>query len=191
MGQKTVIIGIIAVIIAGILGLVFLISGIGPDDSANPATSAKTVVDKELISVSDIVSDPLVYDGLTVKVESTVTDWIDKRSFIFNSRSGNGGLFGSNKVSSLLIIQKEPFRLSKNVAENELGLGELETVQVVGRVRIMTKAELEKELGRNFDDTKENIYDDRIEYDDNLIYNWKKRPVILVHRVEKPQISPK
>jgi hypothetical protein len=182
MGQRTIIIGIIAIVIAGFLGLIFLIRGLARP-AQSPRETVNTAVNENVIPVNQIVTDPYVYDGLRVEVEAKITDWVNKRAFTI----GNAGGFLGAPGGELLIIREDAYRLPKDTEDPNVALGDTDTVHVKGRVRVMTREEVQRALGLDFEDDQENRWDDRIEFDDNRIYGWDKRVVILASSVQKPQ----
>src|SRR5687767_11607970 len=60
------------------------------------------VVNRDTIPVTDIIQDPLVYDGLTLQVENLIADWVTKESFTLSS-GVRGGLIAGGDRRQLLI----------------------------------------------------------------------------------------
>jgi len=53
--------------------------------------------------VASIVNDPLAYDGLTVEIDSQISDWVTKKSFTLGS---SGGIFGGGGQQLLVVSEK-------------------------------------------------------------------------------------
>lgn len=171
MGQKSILISIAIIFFALIFMVVFVLNQI------QPKTNTKKVeipVGKTIKAV-DVVKDPLVYDELTIEIESQITDWVTKRSFtvvaVPSSTFGGPG-------KELLVIAKVPFPLPKDVTGNSVGIGETVNVRMKGKVRIMNRIELGRVLGLDLDGTD-------IKLDDNNISQWNEGSVLLVDTVEK------
>lgn len=176
MGQKSIIISIAVIIFAVIFVVLFILSRAVPATNTRKAEKARNaaVTVKNTVSAIDIVNDPLVYDGLTVEVESQITDWVTKRSFTVNA--SGGGLLGF--PGQLLVIRKTPFTLPQNAPENGIGLGETVNVHMKGRVRIVSREELTRVLGLDVDG-------EDIKLDDNNIARWREGSVLLLETVER------
>ncbi len=173
MGQKSILLTIGVIIFAVLFVVLLILSRLQP--SANKKTAQNAVVaPKNTVNAVDIISDPLVYDGLTVEVDSKISDWVTKRSFTV--AAGGGGLLGGS--GQLLVVSKSPFTLPQNAPKNGIGLGETVTVHLKGRVRIMDRVELERTLGLDLDGTD-------IKLDDNNIDSWKEGSVLFLNSVEK------
>ena len=142
--------------------------------------AVKEIVGKENVVVLDVVQDPLVYDGLTIQVEAPITDWVTKKSFtLFTGQ--RAGLLAGGEQSQLLVITRNPLPLPIDAEGSEVGLGETINVRIIGRVRIMDRAELGRALGIDFDAEKSDI-----ELDDNeAIVEWEEGSVIIAESVEK------
>ncbi len=173
MGHRSIFVIITLTVIAGIFGVLFLLGG--AQHKQNKKTSVNKIVPiKKNIDTINIVKDPLVYDGLTVEVESNITDWVTKRSFTLSATSG--GVFGGER--QLLVITKKPFSLPKGVTGNGVGLGETVKVHIKGKARIMDRVELGRELDLDLDGKD-------IRLDDNNIANWTEGTVLLADTVER------
>lgn len=173
MGQKSIIAVIVLVIAIIVFGVLLALRG------SNPASKAKNnvvsaVATKTIVNASDITGDPLVYDGLNVEVESGVNSWVTKKSFMVTS---SGGAFGSGG-RSLLVVAKSPFALLEKTSPTQLSLGEKVKVHLKGKVTILSKEQLAKELGVDFES-------DEFKLDDNNIRSWTLGPVLILDSVEK------
>jgi hypothetical protein len=124
--------------------------------------------------VDNLVSDPLVYDGLNVEVESKVVDWATKRVFTVGNTPGLLG--GGGKT--LIVVRSTNFRLPRDTKGNELGLGELVNVRLKGKARIMDKTELGLLMGIDLDGSD-------IKLDDGSINNWSEGTILILDSVEK------
>ncbi|GEM_PF-3279517 len=172
MGQKSILLTIGVIIFAVLFVVLLILSRL--ESPTNKKTAQKAVVTpKNTINTVDIINDPLVYDGLTVEVDSKISDWITKRSFTVST--GKGLLGGSGQ---LLVISKSSFTLPQNAPKNGIGLGETVNVHLKGRVRIMDRVELGRALGLDLDGKD-------IKLDDNSIDSWKEGSVLLLTSVEK------
>lgn len=171
---------IIALIsIAVILAVIFLIKGISSiagKNSQSQKTNTKIVpVTSLTVDPVNINKDPLVYDGLTVDINSTVSDWVTKKIFALNA--GTNTFFGGS-AGQLIVISSKEFPLHRKSDEKGLGLGETVNVHVRGRVRIVSRAELSRITGIDLDGKD-------IQLDDNSISGWTEGPVIILDSVEK------
>jgi len=177
MGRRSLIISIGVIIFAVIFIVLFLLSRLtAPSDKNKKLQNAKEAqaAVKTTISTNDIISDPLVYDGLIVDVETQIIDWVTKRVFAVNA--GTGGLL--RQTGQLLVISKTPFMLPKDIKDGSIGLGETVNVRLTGRVRIMDRVELERALGLPLDG-------EDIKLDDNSLHRWKEGSVLLLHSIER------
>lgn len=177
MGQKSILISIVIIIFAVIFVVLFILSRASSSkNNAQNAAKARDakVVTKTIVSAPDIINDPLVYDGLTVEVESQITDWVTKRSFTLSA--SEQGLLG--RQGQLLVVSKSAFKLPKKTTGKEVGLGETVNVRVKGKARIMDRVELGRALGLNLDG-------EDIKLDDNNISQWREGSVLLLDSVEK------
>ena len=175
MGQRSIVIAVILVIVALILGVVFVIRGIFFSPNVQKSTAPVSVA--TTVSVANALKDPIVYDGLTVDVNSSVSDWVTKR--VFTLRDGNaGGLFGVSNTGQLIVIADKNFSLNKKTNDPNLGLGETVKVHVKGRIRIMNKLELSQAMGIDLDKGD-------IKLDDNNLSSWKEGSVLILESVEK------
>jgi hypothetical protein len=169
MSQRTIFI-IVSIVVIFIVFIVLLLLRGTQRRSSEPQQLEEVV---ETVEVNNILDDPLAFDNLNVKVEAGITDWITKRAFTV---AASGGALGS--AGELLVIRKEPFSLPENTAGTGVGLGEEITVRIEGRVRILDREQLERELGLDLDG-------EDIQLDDNDISNWSRGSVLLADRVER------
>src|SRR3989304_863870 len=173
MGQRSIIILTILIIITVVFGVLFLVSRLlsgGGDEAPDNETEAVST----LTPAGNIVKDPVVYDNLTLEIESSITDWVTKNSFTL--LAGGGGAFGGGKRQLYVVFDKN-FKLPYETTTNEPGLGELVDVKVVGVERILTREELEVELGASLDDPK-------LELDNSSIDNWDYGILLIGEKVE-------
>ena len=175
MGQKSILVTIGVIIFAVLFVVLLILSRLEPSKSTKNQKT-QIVEPKKTINAVDVVEDPLVYDGYNIEVESQITDWVTDKSFTLLAGE-NAGVFGGTP-KQLLIITKSPFSLPKDTNEKEVGLGETVSVLVKGKARIMSKAELSRELGIDLDGTD-------IKLDDNDFDKWIEGSVILAETVEK------
>lgn len=180
MGQKSIILTIGLIIFAVIFGLVFLVSHINPSSKKKSATTTPIVAVKKTVSVDDITNDPLVYEGLTVEVDSQINDWVTKRAFTVTSAAAGGLFGGGGGGKQLLVIREKPFSLPAKT--NVLGLGETVNVHMKGRTVILNKKQLANVLGVDLDS-------DTFKLDDNNISSWQLGSVLLLDSVEKVESS--
>ncbi len=177
MGQKSILISVVVIIFAVIFAVLFILSRVSQpakNDQKAESAKGKQTAAKTIVNATDVINDPLVYDGLTVEVESQITDWVTKRAFTINASAQ--GLLGTQ--GQLLVVSKTPFKLPKGVLDEEVGLGEIVQVHLKGRVRIMDRVELSEALGLPLDG-------EDIKLDDNNIANWDEGSVLLLTSVEK------
>lgn len=177
MGQKSILISIVVIIFAVIFVVLFILSRAttpSRNDQKTQDAKSKQIAVKTNVNAADVINDPLVYDGLTVEVESQITDWVTKRAFTVNASAQ--GLLGTQ--GQLLVVSKTPFKLPKGTLDTEVGLGETIQVHLKGRVRIMDRVELGRALGLDLDGKD-------IKLDDNNIDTWDEGAVLLLRSVEK------
>ena len=116
MGQRSIIILTILIIITVVFGVLFLVSRLlsgGGDEAPDNETEAVST----LTPAGNIVKDPVVYDNLTLEIESSITDWVTKNSFTL--LAGGGGAFGGGKRQLYVVFDKN-FKLF--YGENDLCL---------------------------------------------------------------------
>lgn len=176
MGRREILITIGVVLFIVVFIVLFILSRIQPVVSnTNKQSNSKTpiVANKALIPVANIMSDPLVYDGLTVEVDSKVTDWITKRVFTVGN---NTSLLGGGR--QLIVVAPKNFELPKDTEGKELGIGELENVHLKGKVRIMDNVELGRVMGIDLEGSD-------IKLDDGIAGSFTEASVLLLDSVEK------
>lgn len=181
MESKVKWIVIALITIAVFLALLFLVRGIASIASKNSNqaqnTASKPVPVKKLtVGASSVIKDPLVYDGLTVEINSNVSDWITKSVFAVNA--GASSMFLGGTSGQLIIVSNKPFPLHKSSDEKGLGLGQTVSVSIKGRVRIVNREEFKRITGIDLDGSD-------IKLDDNKISTWKEGPIIILDSVEK------
>lgn len=185
MGRREILITVGVILFIVLFVVLFILSRITPSTTTNRNTKNNTtnststknttpLVKKEIISVNNIVTDPLVYDGLDVEVESKVVDWVTKRVFTVGSSGG----FLSNSGKRLLVVGRDDFKLPKDTKGTELGLGETVSVHLKGRVRIMNKEELGTLMGVDLEGTD-------IKLDDGNTDSWREGSVLILQSVER------
>lgn len=180
MGKREILITVGVILFIVVFVVLFILSRITPNTNTNRNTRNTTAnttpgvaIKKEIISVNNIVTDPLVYDGLDVEVESKVADWVTKR--VFTVGSSGGFLSGGGK--RLIVVGRNNFKLPKDTTGTELGLGETVNVHLKGRVRIMNKEELGILMGVDLEGTD-------IKLDDGNTDNWREGSVLILQSVE-------
>lgn len=178
MGWKYLVVSIVIVILSATFVAFFVFSRaqFATNNQKSEKTRNAAIVIKNTVSAANIIKDPLVYDGLTVEVESQITNWVTKRSFTV-STGGGGGLLGGGG-GTLLVIRDTQFTLPQDAPKNGIGLGETVNVRMKGRVQIMNKAELGRALGFDLDG-------EDIKLDDNNLSNWKRGSVFLLDAINK------
>lgn len=174
MGQKSILISIVVIIFAVIFAVLFILSRATTPTRTQNAQAKAELAPKTTVNAQDVISDPLVYDGLNVEIDTRITDWVTKKVFTVNA--GSGGLLG--RQGQLLVISKNTFTLPKDTPKGGIGLGETVEVKLKGRVRIMDRVELERAMGIDLDG-------EDIKLDDNNIDNWDEDSVLLLTSVEK------
>lgn len=169
-------IAVILVILFVIRGIVSLV-GSGTNESKK-TTAAKVVQPTKLtVNAANVIKNPLVYNDLTVEIDTTVSDWVTKRVFAVNA--GTSTMFFGGGVGQLIIIAPNDFHLHTSSDEKGLGLGETVNVRLKGKVRLVDRAEFEKLSGISLDGTD-------IKLDDNgSVRSWNRGPIILLDSVEK------
>ena len=177
MGQKSTILAIVLIIFAVIFAIVFVVRGIlslgGKEDKPKPNPET----DRKIVAVADIVYNPLVYEGQNVQINSSITDWITNKSFVFAATTSR---FGGNP-KQLLVVYKNPFPLPESTTGKQLGLGEKVPVVAKGKVSILNREELQSLLGVSLDSSE-------LALDNNpLISGWKEGVVIELESVEKQE----
>lgn len=164
--------------IAIFLAFIFLVKGIisvvAKNNTQKSSVKVPTII-KLTVSASDVIKNPIVYEGLTVQIDSNVSDWITKNVFAINAATNS--FFGGTS-GQLIIVSSKNFQLHTASDQEGLGLGELAKVHVEGRVVIVDRAEFQRITGIDLDG-------DKIKLDNNNISNWKKGPIILLNTVEK------
>lgn len=166
--------------VAVFLALLFLVRGIASIVSKNSNQAQKTSnkpvpIVKLTVSAANIIKDPLVYDGLTVEINSNVSDWITKNVFALNA--GSSSLLGGTS-GQLIVASSKKFTLNTSSDQKGLGLGENANVHIRGRVIIVNREEFKRITGIDLDGSD-------IKLDDNKISNWKEGPIIILDSVEK------
>lgn len=173
MGRRTII-GIVLVVLLVIFAILYISISIANNNKGNkkPITHPTQIFQ----SISGIVRDPLVYDGLNVQVEGNVNDWVTKKVFTLSENPtgilGNGG-------ASIPVIASKDFGLPKNSTQSILGLGDTSKVLVKGRVTIMDRNQLGEAIGFNLDGE-----DVKLE-NNSGISTWTRGSVILLSSVTK------
>lgn len=173
MGQKSILISIVIIIFAVIFVVLFILSR-ATQQTRNQREVKETTASKNLTGAMDVISDPLVYDGLTLEIEAPINDWITKR--VFSVSANQPGLLGIRR--QLLVVSKSTFQLPVKTTGTEVGLGETVNVRLKGRVRIMDRVELGRAIGLDLDGSD-------IRLDDNNIAGWDEGSVFLLTSVEK------
>lgn len=183
MGKREILITIGVILFIVVFVVLFILSRITPNTNMNANRNTRNTtanvtpgaeVKKEIISVNNIVTDPLVYDGLDVEVESKVVDWVTKRVFTVGSSGG----FLSSGGKRLIVVGRDNFKLPKDTTGTELGLGETVNVHLKGRVRIMNKEELGTLMGIDLEGTD-------IKLDDGNTDSWSEGSVLILQSVER------
>ncbi len=178
MGWKYLVVSIAIGILSVTFIVVFILSraqsATNTQKAEKPTNAA--VAAKSTVSTANVIKDPLVYDGLTVEVESQITNWVTKRSFTVFAGGGGGLLGGEGRT--LLVIRGTQFTLPQDAPKNGIGLGETVNVRMRGRVQIMDKVELGRALGLDLDG-------EDIKLDDNNIENWKEGSVLILDTINK------
>jgi hypothetical protein len=176
MGQKSMILASVLIILTVIILIIFVISrvlGSRPQKAEKPETTqTQTVVN--LVPANEILNSPLVYQGYTLEVDSKITDWVTNRSFTLSAGSGGNGLFGGGSQRQLLVIAKNPYNLPQDPDDGKLGLGELTEVIAKGQIQIYNREELEAALGISLDSSE-------LALDNNSIDDWTEGPVLLLN----------
>lgn len=179
MGSKTILGIIIFAVIAVIIAIFLVARGFQSPKTPKQTTSKveEAIIQKRLVSITDINNDPLVYESLSIETEAEINDWVTKRAFTLSVRIG-GGMLGGGRTEQLLVVSKNDFKLLPEISPKELGLGETVNVNVKGRVRFVDRETLEEILGISLDN-------ELIKRDDNSISKWDKGSVLLLESVVK------
>lgn len=173
MEKKYILLAILITAI-GFLALIFIVRGIiGLANRNSNVKEAVKEVQLRAITASEIVSDPLVYKNQKATVDAKVNDWLTNRSFTLANSSSR---FGT--VTELVVVANNSFPLPENAGEVQLALGESVDVRAKGTIKILNKAELEKELGVSLDSPE-------LKLDDNDLSEWTLGPVLILDSVEK------
>lgn len=173
MEKRTIAI-IAAIALVFILFLMILISAVQHKPSNKTAAQAVNPIAKQTnVEIGKVVDEPLVFDGLSIEIEGTITRWINKRTFYVSS---GGGVFEGS--SSLLVISSSDYPLPKDAGSNQPGLGEEAKVHIVGKARIIDKEKL-TEL------TTIDLNSDKKEISDTGLASWDRGIVIVADKVEK------
>ena len=173
MGRKTILAIVVFIVVVIFVVLFLIASAIGGGNKPNKPNTPPTQV---LQTVPNLVKDPLVYDGLNVKFEGNVSDWVTKRVFTVSSQAPSA--FGGTGAS-IIVISNSDFNLPKDSTSTVLGLGDTSKVLVTGRVTIMNKDQLSQAMGID-------LNGDDIKLDDNsLVQNWTRGSVLLLSTITK------
>lgn len=172
MGTKSLLAIIGLVIFIVVFGILLVIKGV--QSNAKKQEVKNTVVVNNTVNVTDIVRAPLVYKDLTVNVNSQIGTWTTKNSFFLTSSSGTFGSQGAQ----LLAIREAQFRLPQDTPADQIALGQLSKVAIKGRVKVVTKTELEAILGYNFDGPEFIL-------GNNSLKTWQVGPVLLIENIVK------
>lgn len=193
MGQKSIILAIGLIIFAIILAAILVISrarsGSKTETKKDTKNPAAIVLEKtNEVKVIDVISDPLVYDGLNIEVEGNVSDWITKKSFTISSGTNQAGFFNSNNSNKkLLVIRSSDFKLPRETKGNGFALGDTGKVHIKGKARIINRKELSKLLNVSYDEKEKIIDDPDLIIDDGQIESWIRGSVIIINSIEKVQ----
>ena len=177
MGQKSTILAIGLIIFAVILTILFIVSRVvGGPKTSQPKTETTTEATIEnLVPVAKIISDPFVYNGYNLSVNTQISGWTTNKSFYFSAQ--NSGILGGGTKGILLAIANDSFQLPQDPDDGKLGLGENATVVATGTIRILNKEELQTALGVNLEDPKVTLNND-------VIDNWNLGPVLFIDTIE-------
>lgn len=178
MGQKSIIIALGLIIFTVILTVLFVISRFrsgsdNPEKKPTEVTSSQPI--RNVVPVSEIIQNPMVYDEYNLEIDSQITDWATNRAFYFTARIGSG--FGGGTPRNLLVIAKEPFALPQSQDDDKVGLGETSDVTAYGRVEILNTEQLEAALGIDLENPTSVLYD-------QTLRKWTIGPVIMLDKVE-------
>lgn len=173
MEKKYILLAILITLI-GFLALIFIVRGLlSLAHRTSNVNEAVKEAQLRTITAGEIVSDPLVYKNQTATIDSKVNDWVTNRSFTLSSSTAR---FGA--VSELLVISNNSFPLPENAGVTQLALGESVNVRAKGTIKILNRAELEKELGVS-------VTSPELKLDDNDFSEWTLGPVLILDSVEK------
>lgn len=177
MGQKSTILAVGLIIFAVILVILFIISRVigSPRSEQNRVETTTQQSAENLVPVSKIINDPVVYNGYNLSVETQISGWTTNKSFYFSAQ--DTGLLGGGARGLLLAIAGEPYKLPQDSDDDKLGLGENAQVIAKGTIRILNKEELQTALGVNLEDPKVTLNND-------VIANWSLGPVLMLDSVE-------
>lgn len=129
--------------------------------------SAKNTKPEDIVRVSDIVANPIVYSNLNVDIKGHVASWVSKRAFALQNLSTQG--LASDQI---LVIRKEEFKLPENTTTNELALGETPDIRVKGQVvQSFDVKTLEAQWG--------------VTLAEDAFTNWQGKPAIILSSVEE------
>ena len=173
MNSRSLVVVIILAFVIVLIGGAFL--SLGGSSKSSVTSGNNPVATKTLIEVNDILGDPIVYNELTVEVESQVSDWVTKKSF---KVSTPGGAF-EGSGPPLLVIGKNQFSIPADSNSSEFGIGEKVRLHMKGKVVIITKDQLQNYLGENLDS---DIFK---ALDGSHLNTWTLGPVLLLDSVKK------
>lgn len=173
MEKKYILLAILITLI-GFLALIFIVRGLlGLMHRNSNVNEAVKEVQLRAITANEVTTDPLVYKNQKATIDAKVNDWITNRSFTLTNSTSR---FGSSP--QLLVIGNNSFPLPENAGVTQLALGESVNVRAKGTIKILTKAEVEKELGVALDSPE-------LKLDDNDFSEWILGPVLILDSVEK------
>lgn len=177
MGQKTAILAVGIIIFTVILTFILILSRIhGGSKNSDINTTVTEVATRNVVSVNDVVNNPMVYNGYNLEVDSQISGWATNRSFYFNG--GAGATFGGGPRRKLLVIAKEPFQLPQNPTDEVLGLGEIAKVTTKGTIQVLNQQQLQDILGVNLSTSNQSTSSASL-YDPSL-KNWTVGPVLIL-----------
>lgn len=184
MGQRSIVLAIALIIFTVILAVILVIGRIrtGNSDAPKPEEEVAQVEVRDTVPVRDIITDPMVYNGVNLEVDSEITGWATNRAFYFSTVIGAG--FGGGNRKNLLVVAKNPFTLPQDPNDGKIGLGETVEATAKGKIEIMNEEQLEETLGVDFDDPNNALYD-------AFLRNWELGPVLVLSEVNQQAAATK
>lgn len=116
-------------LIIGVVLVVFFLLGSSFFNRVSPAPGgvAEEVMD-EGVTISEVATDPAVYEGLDITLEGQIIDWVSKRAFII----GSPGII----KEQVLVVSDNEFPNPEKMNGNVLALGDRVNVEVYGVVGV-------------------------------------------------------
>lgn len=138
---------------------------------SSPKAIVSQVVTSKTVDPATIGANPLTFENATVETEGDISDWLTSKSFSL----GGGGSFSNG--NPIIVINKNTFPSPSSASDGQLALGQNVKVHIKGKVVVLNREQLGKELGIDMDSQKTQL--------EPTLYGWQLGVVILSESVQK------